>query len=179
MIKTIIRSLCCFMVCMTAVGAFAQESPATVDTALLAALPVVEIDTSGVPDDELTREVKRLLEKTNSMSTGLAAMRQGIAMQRQARSGQVPEEFFDRFSTTIDNGRAGRLMEIVVIKIYRDKFTAKELKEINKFYDTPVGKKLAANYQNIATEAMAVGQKLGQYLGVQIIRDMISEGKWK
>jgi hypothetical protein len=180
MTRLITRPICCLIVFMTAFGAFAQNKISAEDSAILAAMPPLPaIDTAAVPDDELTREVKKLLVKTNAMGAAVATMKTALDGQRQAGNPQIPAEFYDRFGNAIENGRVSRILENLIIKIYRQKFTAGDVKEINKFYDTPAGKKLAAESVYIATTASTEGQKIGQFLGLQIARDMIKEGKWK
>lgn len=140
--------------------------------------PLPVIDTTDAPNDELTAEIKKLLAKTGIMKATLQTMKKMLDVQRGAMQ-QVPSEFFDRFTSYVENGRVERLMENLIIKIYREKFTASDMKEVNKFYDTPVGKKLAAETINITTAARTEGERIGQFMGIQIAHDLMKEGKWK
>ena len=58
-------------------------------------------------------------------------------------------------------------------KIYSTEFTAQEIKELLKFYQSPVGKKLAEKSPVFTQKGMAVGQKLlmpiiQKYMGKQL-----------
>jgi uncharacterized protein len=141
--------------------------------------PLPEIDTVAAPNDDLTIEIKKLLAITNSMNTATVVMKETINSQRKMKAAPIPEEFYDRFIGAIDNGQVGRMLENVVIKIYRQKFNKDEVSQIIKFYETPVGKKLAAEMVPIASASRAAGEKIGQYVALKIIDDMMKEGKWK
>ncbi|WP_205499680.1 DUF2059 domain-containing protein [Rufibacter psychrotolerans] len=45
-----------------------------------------------------------------------------------------------------------------LIKLYMDEFTEKELKDMNTFYQTPTGKKLAAKQTTITMKSAQIGQ---------------------
>ena len=163
-----------------AIGATAQNKISAEDSAILAAMPPLPpIDTTLAPDDDLSKEVKKLLVKTNAMGAAVATMKGTLESQRKAGNAQIPAEFYDRFVASVENGRVGRMLENVIIKIYRQKFTLSEVKEVNKFYDSAIGKKLASETVYIATAARTEGEKIGQFIGLQIARDLITEGKWK
>ncbi len=51
-------------------------------------------------------------------------------------------------------------------KVYANNYTAKELKELNTFYQTPVGQKTVELMPKIAAEGMQVGQaKVTEHMG--------------
>ena len=59
----------------------------------------------------------------------------------------------------------------IYVPIYQKYFTLDELREIVAFYDSPVGRKLAA-----ATPAMTrEGMEKGQQLGMEIANEMMAE----
>ncbi len=45
-----------------------------------------------------------------------------------------------------------------LIKLYMDEFTEKELKDMNTFYQTPTGKKLATKQSTITMKSAQIGQ---------------------
>lgn len=145
----------------------------------LALPPLPEIDTTAAPNDDLTKEIKKLLTIMNGMSTAVVVMKEAIESQRQNPASQVPEEFYNRFLAAIDNGQVGGMLENAIIKIYRQKFTREEVQEVIKFYETPVGKKMAAESASLATSSRVEGEKIGQYVALKIIGDLMKEGKWK
>jgi hypothetical protein len=154
-----------------------EVEPAPANTPALPPLP--DIDTTAAPNDDLTKEIKKLLGITSSMSTAVVIMKATIESQRQNPSVQLPEEFYTRFIGSIDNGRVGGMLENAIIKIYRQKFNREEIQEVIKFYETPIGKKMAAESASLADNSRIEGEKIGQYVALKIIGDLMKEGKWK
>ena len=64
-------------------------------------------------------------------------------------------------------------------KIYARKFTIAEMKQITRFYKTPVGRKLVKQLPQIMQESMRVGQFSSQKIGADIIRRFKEEAKKK
>jgi uncharacterized protein len=170
--------LICFLTLLSVGAVHAQKISAS-DSALLASMPALPaVDTAAAPADELTTEIRKLLNRTNVMSAALHGLKNLMALQRNGNP-QIPKEFFTRFNQQVENGRIGRLFENMLIRIYREKFTVAEIREINKFYDTPIGKKLAVETPGIMSASQAQGEELGKYIGLEIARELIKEGKWK
>jgi hypothetical protein len=141
--------------------------------------PLPDIDTTAAPDDELTREIKKMLVMTNAQGAATQAMKTALDLQRKNVGATLPAEFYDRFNQAIDNGEISHLLELVAIKIYREKFTVDDIKEINKFYATAAGKKMAAELPYITSKSQEEGMKIGQYMALKIARDLMQEGKLK
>jgi hypothetical protein len=159
-----------------------EMPPPMVDSAVSATPvlpPLPDIDTTAAPNDDLTKEIKKLLSITNSMNTAVVVMKATIESQRKSQNVQLPEEFYTRFIAAIDNGQIGGMLENVIIKIYRQKFTKEEMQEVIKFYESPVGKKMAAESAFIASSSSTEGEKIGQYVALKIIEGLMKEGKWK
>ena len=51
-----------------------------------------------------------------------------------------------------------------------------DLQEITKFYESPVGKKMAAAQPAIATESMAVGQQWGMKIATKVQESLKAKG---
>jgi hypothetical protein len=140
--------------------------------------PLPEIDTIPPPNDELTKEIKKLLQVTNGILASKTLMSGMLATQRKNNT-TLPDEFYVRMLGAIENGQVTGYIENSVVKIYRTKFTVEEIKEVIKFYDSPVGKKMAAETAPIADAARKEGEKVGQYVAIKIIEGLMKEGKWK
>ncbi|WP_207512390.1 DUF2059 domain-containing protein [Longitalea luteola] len=140
--------------------------------------PLPDIDTVAAPNDDLTKEIKKLLLVSNALGNANMVGRNFIETQRKSNSG-LPDEFFERILQKFDNGTVSGFTENVIIKLYRQKFTLEEIREALKFYETPLGKKIAVELGPIMTKAGTEGEKFGRYLAIKIIEDMMKEGKWK
>lgn len=150
------------------------EKPATPDIP-----PLPEIDTTAAPDDELTKEIKTMLNGSGSMKASVETMKYMIDMQRKNPSQTLPGEFYDRFLQSIESGRIGGLLENAIVKVYREKFTLQEMKEVNAFFSSPAGKKMATEQTALAAASRIAGEKIGGFIALQIVGDMMKEGKLK
>jgi uncharacterized protein len=160
-----------------------EEMPPQVEelekTAITPALPPLpEIDTVPPPNDELTKQIKKLLEVTNGIIASKTIMTGMLGTQRKNNT-TLPDEFYVKMLEAIENGTVTGFIENAVVKIYRTKFTVQEINEVIKFYDSPVGKKMAAESAPIADAARIEGEKVGQYVAIKIIEGLMKEGKWK
>jgi len=141
--------------------------------------PLPEIDTTAAPNDELTKEIKTMLNGSGAMKASVETMKYMIDMQRKNPSQTLPGEFYDRFLQSIESGRIGGLLENAIVKVYREKFTLQEVKEVTAFYASATGKKMAAEQTAISTNSRVAGEKIGGFIALQIVGDMINEGKLK
>ena len=60
-------------------------------------------------------------------------------------------------------------------RLYTAHFSLAELRELNAFYDTPVGRKLVKETPAISAKAMAMSQSLGQEIVNEVMRAMAPE----
>jgi hypothetical protein len=60
-------------------------------------------------------------------------------------------------------------------RVYAQHFNAEELAEIVRFYDTPTGQKLIRELPSILKEAQAIGGRLGQQIGLEVMRKLTPE----
>lgn len=140
--------------------------------------PLPEIDTVAAPNDELTKEIKKLLVVSNAIGNATMVGRNYLETQRKSNP-NLPAEFFDRMLQAFDNGTVSGFTENVIIKLYREKFTIDEIRQALQFYETPLGKKLAVELGPIMSKSSVEGEKFGRYLAIKIIGDLMKEGKWK
>jgi hypothetical protein len=62
-----------------------------------------------------------------------------------------------------------------VATVYATKFSDAELKELLRFYETPVGKRIVAETPALTMELQRVGQKMGAEAGVKAVLKMMQE----
>jgi hypothetical protein len=62
-----------------------------------------------------------------------------------------------------------------IAEIYARTFTADELRQVTAFYRSPIGQKFLEKMPVIAQESMAMGQKFGQEIAVEMRDRMIEE----
>ena len=98
-------------------------------------------------------EVSKTMEAMKQMAPQITAM-----VKQQAPN--APEEFWQELEKTM----VTMYDQIIksMIPVYQKFLTLSDIQEITKFYETPVGKKLADSNTKIAMEAMPMAQKIAQ-----------------
>ena len=72
------------------------------------------------------------------------------------------------------NERSGALVEATAL-LYATHFTAAELREVIKFYQTPVGQKFIQKLPEITQQGLAIGNRFGQEIARELQKQMIDE----
>lgn len=132
--------------------------------------PAVELDTTAAPEDALTAEIRKMLAITNSVEVGLGAAQQLLTQQRAANTDTTLNEFYALFQQEVQSSRVYRLFENIFIKVYRTHFTLEEIRQLNEFYKTPLGKKTVTATPLILQTSQQEGGKLGQMLAMEIVQ---------
>lgn len=83
----------------------------------------------------------------------------------------IPQEFWNGFK---DESNANDIVNLL-IPIYSKHFEEKEIDELLKFYNTPVGKKLVEKQSLIISESQQVGAKWGEELGNKIVDKILEK----
>ena len=84
----------------------------------------------------------------------------------------VAAAFWAAFKSKFD---ANEFMNMLV-PIYDKHFTHDDIKQLIKFYESPVGKKLLKATPTMAQETAAAGQKWGEKLGEESIKELMKQG---
>jgi hypothetical protein len=136
------------------------------------------LDTIPPPQDDLTRELRKMLEMTGALNLGVQFAK---GLQELQSSGQdiLPKEFYERLYDEIANGNGKRWFENAIIKIYRKHLTVEDVKQLNIFYSTPAGKKYVSLLPVLLDESKEAGTSIGRYLGMKIYEQLLQEGKLK
>lgn len=104
-------------------------------------------------------DIRKLLVATGAGKMGVQVMQQmfsGLKMQNP----NIPSDYFDKLMKEVD---PKELIEIT-IPSYDKHLTHDEIKQLLKFYESPIGKKLVEKQPMIVQDAMVAGQKWGMEL---------------
>ena len=104
-------------------------------------------------------DIRKLLVATGAGKLGVQVMQQMLSAMR-AQNPNIPSDYFDKLMEEVD---PNELIEIT-IPSYDKHLTHDEIKELLKFYETPIGKKLVEKQPLIAQDSMIAGQKWGMEL---------------
>ena len=117
--------------------------------------------------------IREIIAVTNVAETTRRGMMLGLEAQRMVQP-NIPAAFWDEFTR-----RAERDMDEfleMVIPVYDRHFTTSELRELLRFYKTPLGRQLVAKLPLIMEESSRAGQEWGAKLGEEVGRDLVARG---
>lgn len=120
-------------------------------------------------------EIEKLLETTGALKLGQqlsSVMVAQLTNELRAARPDIPQKALDVLPEEVDGVLADNLpaFEEVVVRIYDRHFTLEELREINRFYASKIGRKVVGELPSVMQESVAAGQKWGQSLGPEISR---------
>lgn len=132
----------------------------------------------GQSSTETNDDYKEILEKMFEVSGNekayQAAINQMFSMFKQQYT-SVSEESWNALEEEFKNTSIDELVELF-IPVYQKYFTIDDIKEIIKFYESPIGQKLAMNTPLITQESMQIGQQWGMKIGQEFEKKMKEKG---
>ncbi len=118
-------------------------------------------------------DIKKLMNVSGSASMVDQIVDAMIPQYKQAIP-TVPAAYWDRAALKMKAAGPDLINELV--PIYDRYFTESEIKDLIKFYESPVGKKMVLNQPLILKDSMTVGQNWGMKIGQEIVEDLQKEG---
>jgi len=128
----------------------------------------------GAPATSKEADIRRLMELSGSASLGKQVMVQMLSRFRETMP-QVPAEFWSGLEKEI---RTDDMINLVV-PIYARHFSQPDIRELIKFYESPIGRKLVARQPDIVRESMGVGQEWGKQMAGRVIQKLKEKGYMK
>jgi len=119
---------------------------------LIIAAIVFSVQFSFSQNEAFKADVMKLIEKSGSNGSMDSAKKQIYNM--------ISEENHEAFSKEFD-AKLPKLYEKLA-DAYMEIYTHQDIKDLLKFYETPIGKKMAANVGSIMEKSMAIGAQWGQ-----------------
>lgn len=126
---------------------------------------------AAAQDDEYRQQLTKMLDKSGALASADVIMDQLIPAMKQITAKEVPADFWDSFRAKWNRKTKDKLVEIYV-PIYKKYLTLADLKQIVAFYESPVGKKLAAATPSMTSEGMQAGQQLGMEIAQEMMQEM-------
>lgn len=133
------------------------------------------LDTTDAPNDDLTAEIKHMLDASNAVTIGLSTAENMLLLQKSRNEDKKLDAFYDRFLAAIKSGRGRHLFENIFVKIYRQNYTLDEVKQLRQFYDTPIGKKTLQVMPVILQQSQSQCAQLGEMLGMEVYQQLSAE----
>lgn len=126
------------------------------------------------PSKEYVAELQKMLNISGADATFKVVIPQMFAMMKQ-NAPQVPAEYWDVMQNELSKFFMEDLVHLLA-PIYQKYLTLSDLKELIKFYQTPIGKKLAAMQPALTSESMMVGQQWGMKIATRVQEALKAKG---
>ena len=124
--------------------------------------------------DKVEKDIKELLVLTGSAQLGKQVASQMFDSFEKMYP-QVPAEFWDEFKKEMKTDDLINLM----VPIYKKYYTHDEIKDLIKFYKTPIGQKTISVMPSVTQDAMAAGQTWGQEIAMKVLEKMKEKGYYE
>lgn len=120
---------------------------------------------------EKQQDIMKLLRLSGSGELGIQVMDQMLITFESSFS-QVPQKFWDDFRKEI---KSDDLLELIA-PLYDKYFTHDDIRELIRFYESPIGKKMIMTMPLVMQESMSIGQQWGEEIGGRIMKRLKEEG---
>ncbi len=155
-IRPMKKQFCLLALLFLSVFSFGQQTGApSIFDRITAEMKEFRPDTSAVPDDKITRRIMELRALRGGFNIDEAIQ---FKLAEEAAKGEVPKDQMDKLTKEFTTGHGKQLLDNAVTWIYRRAFTYKELKHLVRFYKTPAGQKMAADFPIIMLQSLAAAE---------------------
>ena len=145
--------------CLYTISTIAQKNQAGIPASLQSLFGNLnlKVDTTSPPEDSLTKKIRIFRAERGSFSFDTVIKYQ--IESQQSNDTKRPKEYYLNLLDECQHGYAHHLIENVLINLYRQCFTEKEMDQLVEFYKTSAGKKMMVNVMIItATAGPAIQQ---------------------
>lgn len=116
-----------------------------------------KVNTTAVPDDQLTEEITKLRETKGGFNINEAI---SFKIGEDFTKGDLNESEAEKLDHFFKSGKGKSDLDNAVIWIYRDLFTTSEVRKLNKFYKSSAGQKLAENFPVVMLESLKAAEEI-------------------
>ncbi len=117
------------------------------------------------------KDIEKILTLTGSAQMAVQVIEQMVGAFKQTMP-NAPAKFWDDFMKEVDPNDLVKLM----VPVYDKHFTHDDIKQLIKFYESPIGKKFLEKTPMITQESMTAGQQWGQQLAARVPEKLQAEG---
>lgn len=117
---------------------------------------------------------KRLLTSMHSQDALVAGVDSAFAADRRAGTQQVQGFVFDSIAARIHR-TAPEVIDSLAI-VYARLLSLQDLKDLVRFYESPLGQRFAAAQIAFQFQAMALGKRWGMRVALDVMKDLVDKG---
>lgn len=128
----------------------------------------------GAPDAARLKVARRVVAASGAEDIILKNIEMGLPAQR-VQNPNIPAEFWTRFATRA-RADIGTMVDSLA-PVYASRFSKAELDQLLAFYESPVGRHVAAEQLAIAQESQQAGVRWGARMGAAVAIELANEGK--
>ena len=132
---------------------------------------VIGTGTFGIYGQTKNDDIIRLLRVSGADKLADQMMTAIIPQFRQLVPG-IPDAFWVKFREKINIDD----LLYACVPAYSKFYTHDEIKQLIKFYESPLGRRMVEVTPLLTQETMAIGQKWGEKLGQDIVNELIKDG---
>lgn len=140
---------------------FGQTSGKEVFERIAKETAAFSIDTTAVPNDRLTEEIKNLRKIKGGFNINEAVL---YKIAEDKNKGEILDSDAEKLESYFTDGAGKNELENAVIWIYRKYFSLSEVKKLNKFYRSSAGQKLSQNFPIIMIQSLKAAEQIGEKL---------------
>lgn len=137
-------------------------------------LLLTNISTFGQINKEYSEALKNMFEVSGAKESYQSAIKQMFKIFKQQYS-NIESDVWNELEKEFSNTSINDLTEMLV-PAYSKYMTIKDLRELIKFYKTPVGRKFAKSTPLIMQESMQIGQQWGIKIGQDFEKKIKEKG---
>lgn len=141
---------------------------------IISCLVFMSFSSYGQADKAYSKTLQKMFKVAGTEESYHAVIKQMFTAFKQQYS-NVEQDIWDELENDFLETSLKDLTEMLA-PVYSKYMTKDDLKEVIKFYQTPVGKKFAQKTPFITQESMQIGQQWGMKIGQDFIKKMQERG---
>lgn len=135
-----------------------------IETTIIALLTLAPMSSYAIEKHATEESVREMMNLTGAGNIGIQVMQRLLTELRPIFS-DVPDSFWDEVMQEVNPDELVSL----IVPVYQKHFTEKEIRQLIKFYKSPIGRKVIQSLPQITQDSMDAGQQWGQALALRII----------
>ena len=124
----------------------------------------------GKIDAEKEKLIRSVLARTKEVEMAQERMLQALAGMKQLMT-RVPEKYWEKYRNFI----SPEDLQNRLVQVYDKHYTKEELKELLRFYDSPLGKKISDEAVPILRDSMQIAQEMSRRAATALSEEMRTE----
>ncbi len=135
----------------------AQNQKQEVFEKITATLKDFKVNTTAVPEDQLTKEIRKLRETKGGFNINEAI---SFKIGEDLSKGDLTQLDSEKLDHFFKSGKGKMELDNAVIWIYRDLFTTSEIRKLTTFYKSSAGQKLSENFPVVMLESLKAAEEI-------------------